>query len=60
MKIGIIGSGKIGGAIGTHWARNGHEVFFINSRISDELKNLAKSAGENARVGTIAEAAEEA
>lgn len=58
MKIGIIGSGKIGGAVGTHWARNGHQVLFSNSRISDKLENLVKSAGTNARAGTIAEAAE--
>ena len=58
MKIGIIGSGKIGGAIGTHWAQHGHQVVFSSSQMSDKLKNLAQQAGENARAGTIAEAAE--
>lgn len=57
MKIGVIGSGKIGGTIGSHWARHGHQVVFSNSRLSDELENLAQQAGENARAGTIAEAA---
>jgi predicted dinucleotide-binding enzyme len=58
MKIGIIGSGKIGGAIGTHWAQYGHQVMFSNSQISYKLKDLAQQAGENAQAGTIAEAAE--
>ena len=58
MKIGIIGSGKIGGAIGTHWTQHGHQVVFSSSQMSDKLKNLAQQAGENARAGTIAEAAE--
>lgn len=58
MKIGIIGSGKIGGTIGTHWAQQGHQVMFNNSQMSDKLQNLAKQAGDNATVGTIAQAAE--
>lgn len=58
MKIGIIGSGKIGGAIGTHWAQYGHQVIFSSSSLSEKLQNLAKQAGENARAGTIAQAAE--
>ena len=28
MKIGIIGSGNIGGTLGQHWAKAGHEVMF--------------------------------
>ena len=28
MKIGIIGSGNVGGAIGATWVRVGHEVMF--------------------------------
>jgi len=26
MKIGIIGSGRIGGTMGEHWVKAGHEV----------------------------------
>ena len=29
MKIGIIGSGNVGGALGGRWARLGHEVTFL-------------------------------
>jgi hypothetical protein len=28
MRIGIIGAGRIGGAVGIEWAKAGHEVFF--------------------------------
>ena len=54
MKIGIIGSGNIGGNIGKNWAKAGHEVMF-SSRHPEELKAMAESVG--AKVGTIEEAA---
>lgn len=57
MKIGVIGSGNIGGTVGSHWASQGHQVIFSNSRMSDELEALVQRAGANARAGTIAEAA---
>lgn len=56
MKIGVVGSGEIGGTIGTLWAKAGHEVFF-SSRHPEKLAELVATAGANARVGTIAEAA---
>jgi 8-hydroxy-5-deazaflavin:NADPH oxidoreductase len=54
MKIGIIGSGNIGGTLGKHWAKAGHEVMF-SSRHPEELEAMAKQA--NAKVGTIEETA---
>jgi predicted dinucleotide-binding enzyme len=56
MKIGIIGSGRIGGTIGELWAKAGHKVFF-SSRHPDELKPLVAHAGPNAQAGTVAQAA---
>jgi hypothetical protein len=56
MKIGIIGSGRIGGTLGQLWAKAGHEVFF-SSRHPDELTDLVKHAGPSARAGTPREAA---
>ncbi len=56
MKIGIIGSGNIGGNVGLHLADAGYEVMF-SSRHPDELKDLANEAGENASTGSIEEAA---
>jgi predicted dinucleotide-binding enzyme len=55
-KIGIIGAGKIGGALAKLWVQAGHEVL-ISSRHPDELKPLAQSLGPRAHVGTPREAA---
>jgi predicted dinucleotide-binding enzyme len=51
MKIGFIGSGNIGGAIGELLAKAGHEVFF-SSRNPDNLKPLVARVGARARAGT--------
>jgi 8-hydroxy-5-deazaflavin:NADPH oxidoreductase len=56
MKIGVVGSGGIGGTIGTLWAKAGHEVLF-SSRNPEKLTDLVATAGANTRAGTIAEAA---
>ncbi|MBB3952026.1 hypothetical protein GGQ76_003339 [Aureimonas jatrophae] len=55
MKIGIVGSGHIGGLIGTLWARAGHEVLF-SSRNPASLESLVRAAGGDARSGTPDEA----
>jgi predicted dinucleotide-binding enzyme len=59
MKIGILGSGLMGGKLGTLFARAGHEVVFSYARSERKLKRLAREAGERARAGTPAEAARE-
>ena len=56
LRIGIIGTGRIGGALARHWHRAGHDVL-MSSRNPDELRPLAKELGARARVGTPAEAA---
>lgn len=56
MKIGIIGSGNIGGTAGVLWAQAGHEVMF-SSRHPEELGDLVAQAGPGARAGTPEEAA---
>jgi predicted dinucleotide-binding enzyme len=56
LKIGIIGTGRIGGALARHWVNAGHEVF-MSSRHPEELEPLAKELGPRAHVGTPAEAA---
>lgn len=55
MKIGIIGSGNIGGTLGTFWAKAGHQVLF-SSRNPENLKPLVEKAGSQARAGTVREA----
>jgi 8-hydroxy-5-deazaflavin:NADPH oxidoreductase len=57
LKIGIIGTGNIGGALATHWAKAGHELV-ISSRHPEELQDLAKSLGPKVHVGTPREAAQ--
>lgn len=56
LKIGIIGTGRIGGALAEHWAQAGHELL-ISSRHPERLKPLAERLGPKVRVGTPAEAA---
>jgi predicted dinucleotide-binding enzyme len=56
LKIGIIGTGRIGGALARHWVNAGHEVF-MSSRHPEELEPLAKELGSRAHVGTPREAA---
>ncbi|KST65720.1 NADPH-dependent F420 reductase [Mastigocoleus testarum] len=57
MRIGIIGSGKVGSTLGKLWAQAGHEVMFSFSRKPERLKILAQQIGSNAQNGTPAEAA---
>ena len=56
MKIGIIGSGNVGSALGKIWGKNGHEIRF-SSRNPEKLKALAESIGENASYSLPEEAA---
>lgn len=56
LKIGIIGTGRIGGALARHWVNAGHEVF-ISSRHPEELEPLARELGPRAHVGQPREAA---
>jgi 8-hydroxy-5-deazaflavin:NADPH oxidoreductase len=56
LKIGIIGTGQIGGTLARLWVAAGHEVL-MSSRHPDELKGLAASLGPRARVGTPRDAA---
>ena len=56
MRIGILGSGLMGGKLGTIFARAGHEVVFSYARSEKKLKKLAIDAGRKARAGTPGEA----
>lgn len=56
-RIGVIGSGNVGSAIGRTWVNAGHQVMF-SSRSLDRDKRLASELGRGARAGTPKEAAE--
>lgn len=56
LKIGIIGTGKIGGTLAELWAKAGYQVL-ISSRHPEQLQELAKRLGPKVRAGTPQEAA---
>lgn len=56
MKIGILGTGNMGSALGKIWAQQGHKVVFSYSRSPEKLQAVAASS--NAQVGTPREMAE--
>jgi predicted dinucleotide-binding enzyme len=58
MQVGILGSGLMGGKLGTLFARAGHEVVFSYARSQEKLNRLARDAGGGARAGTPKEAAQ--
>jgi 8-hydroxy-5-deazaflavin:NADPH oxidoreductase len=55
LRIGVIGSGNIGGTIGGLWVKAGHPVLF-SSRHPDELKDMVASLGALAQAGTVEQA----
>jgi 8-hydroxy-5-deazaflavin:NADPH oxidoreductase len=58
MRIGILGSGLMGGKLGTLFARVGHDVVFSYARDDEKLRKLAREAGGHA--GSVREAVAEA
>ncbi|HKW41583.1 MAG TPA: NAD(P)-binding domain-containing protein [Gemmatimonadales bacterium] len=60
MRVGVLGSGLMGGKLGTIFARAGHDVVFSYARSEQKLKRLAREAQGNARAGTPGEAARDA
>jgi 8-hydroxy-5-deazaflavin:NADPH oxidoreductase len=55
LKIGVIGSGRIGGTVGGLWVKAGHPVLF-SSRHPEQLQKTVTDLGPLARAGTVAEA----
>src|SRR3954463_9754147 len=60
MRIGVLGSGLMGGKLGTIFARAGHEVVFSYARSEEKLRRLARLAKGKGRAGAPREAAQEA
>ena len=57
MRIGVIGSGHVGGTLGARWAKNGHSVVFSSrDPRSAEMKRLIEGAGSNTRAATVPDA----
>jgi len=57
MRIGIIGSGRIGGTLAELWARVGHQIAIANSRGPESLAELVARIGPSARAATVEETA---
>ena len=55
LKIGMVGSGKEGGALGTALVKAGHPVMF-SSRHPEQLKDLVDGLGPLAKAGTVEQA----
>ena len=55
MRIGIIGSGRIGSTFGGLWAKAGHEVMF-SDRDAEQAKRAAEGVGPRVRTGSVPEA----
>jgi predicted dinucleotide-binding enzyme len=55
MKIGVVGSGRIGSTLGGLWVKAGHEVMF-SDRDPEQAKRVASELGARARIGTPREA----
>ena len=55
MKIGVIGSGRIGSTLGALWAKAGHEVMY-SDRDAAQAQRAAESSGPRARTGSVQEA----
>lgn len=56
LRIGVIGSGRVGGTIGALWVKAGHQVMFSSLDLEGD-KALAARLGSGARAGTPKEAA---
>lgn len=59
MKIGILGGGNVGSALGLAWTRKGHEVLFgVRNPTTPEMTTVLASSGGKARAGSVQEAAQ--
>src|SRR5512141_3174031 len=57
MKIGIIGSGRIGGTLARLWAQAGHQVALSHSRGLESLAGQVAEIGHGAQAMTVEDAA---
>jgi 8-hydroxy-5-deazaflavin:NADPH oxidoreductase len=55
LKVGTIGAGREGGALGKLFAERGHPMMF-SSRHPEQLKDLVAGAGPTAQAGTVEQA----
>jgi hypothetical protein len=57
MRIGIIGTGNVGAALGARWAGAGHEIVFgARDPAEQKVRALVATLGPAARAGSVREA----
>jgi predicted dinucleotide-binding enzyme len=59
MKIAIIGTGNVGGALATQWSKKGHQIF-LGTREIEKFHDQHLLQNANTSLHTIAEAAKNA
>lgn len=59
MKIAIIGTGKVGGALATQWAKAGHQIL-LGTRDLDKFKDKHLLENPNTTVHALVESVEKA
>ena len=58
MKIAMIGTGRVGSALGRRWAPKGHHVIYGASDLdSDEVRDVLAKSGPNASAASVPDAA---
>jgi 3-hydroxyacyl-CoA dehydrogenase len=57
MRVGILGSGLMGGKLGTIFARAGHQVVFCYACSGQKFKKRARKAKGKVQAGTARETA---
>ena len=61
MNIAMIGAGNMGGTLGGRWAKAGHKITFgLRNPADPKHRKLLDTAGPNARLATVADAAKDA
>ena len=61
MKIGIIGTGNVGGTLGKAWAAKGHEIVFgVRDPRAAKVQDAIKATGGKARAASVKEATAQA
>lgn len=58
MKVGIIGTGNIGGTLAGLLMKTGHEVLLANSRGPESLVDMVAKLGSGASAGSVADVAQ--
>jgi predicted dinucleotide-binding enzyme len=58
MKIGILGAGNVGGALGAGWAKRGHQIVFgVRDRDAPDMLELLRRCDGHAKAGSPSDAA---